>query len=277
VLNHPLRRRWWAWTRESARETRAGALEARIAAGDEERWGRDAPPSSARVGEAHTFFRRFAEQARELERARPFREWVEWLSGFLETDPWKIESHVYRVPEDRYDVARLDAAGLAGMREILRQWREALATWGGGEEMLDVAGFESRLREMLSGDAALWTPPGGPCGWAKIGAARARHRVHRGLAGDAFRCAPRSPVLDDDAHAARRRRPAWTCARRGSSAARLFGCWWRGPRAADARRRGRMTTAPSWRRRVPGGSRAGGGRAAARVWTARGGVAALRW
>ncbi len=192
-----------AWTRaHDALRQRAERFEARVAEGEGERWGRDAPPSSARVAEAATFFRRFAEQARELERPRPLRAWVDWLNDFLENDPWKIELHVFKVPEDRYDVARLDAAGLGGIRGIVRQWHDALETWGVADDApLDVAAFESRLREMLSGDAALWTFTRRAVHVSEALAAAQRgfdHVFIVGLAGDGFpRRAPRSPVFDE--------------------------------------------------------------------------------
>lgn len=185
---------------------RAKALEARIESGEDERAGRDAPPSSVRVGEAKVFFARFASDVRVLERPRPLREWVDWLHDFLEADPWKIEAHVFHLPEDRYHVARLDAAGIRGVRQILAQWHDALDTWGGGDEVLDVSAFESQLREMLSGDAALWTVTrrAVPVSEGLAVAQRAfEHVFVVGLAGAAFpRRSPRSPILDDRDRAA---------------------------------------------------------------------------
>jgi hypothetical protein len=127
---------------------------------------------------------------------------VDWLHDFLESDPWKIELHVFKVPEDRYDVARLDAAGLGGIRAIVRQWHDALEAWGEADDAaIGVAAFETHLRAMLSGAAALWTFTRRAVLVSEALAAAQRtfdHVFIVGLAGDGFpRRAPRSPVLDE--------------------------------------------------------------------------------
>lgn len=121
----------------------------------EERRG-NAPPSE-RVERALADFLTFAERASPLHEQRPLREWIEWLRAAVLGPAWGIERRMFSIPHDRFDVVRVDAAGFGGMRRILDEWSAALDQWGGGDERLDAAGFETRVREMLDGDAALWT------------------------------------------------------------------------------------------------------------------------
>jgi ATP-dependent helicase/nuclease subunit B len=191
----------WIEQHRSLRDA-ARQREARIAAGEEEeRSGRDTPPPAARVEDALAAFQSFADRVHELERSRPPGEWVAWLRAFIEADPWRIESQLYRVPEDRWDVARVDAAGWRGMHEILRQWEAALEAWPAEDGAIDVAAFESRLREMLSGDAALWTRVRRGVQVVEALAAAQRSFDHVflvGLSSDEFpRRSPRSPILDE--------------------------------------------------------------------------------
>jgi hypothetical protein len=139
--------------------------------------------------------------ARELEEMRSLRDWVAWLHRFLADDPWRIESRLFSVPASRYDVARIDAAGLRGMKRIVDEWQRALAAWSDEDHEIDVVAFESLLREMLSGDAALWTPErrGVQVLEGLAAAQRAfEHVFVVGLSGDTFPLrAPRSPILDE--------------------------------------------------------------------------------
>ncbi|HUF69755.1 MAG TPA: PD-(D/E)XK nuclease family protein [Longimicrobiales bacterium] len=133
--------------------------EDRATAADEEpRRGRDTPPPAYRCRNALASFTSFADMAGDLDTPRPLRAWVEWLRRFLDDDPWRIESRLYGVPAARYDVARIDAAGMRGMRRIVTEWSDALTAWSDEDDEIGVVAFESMLREMLSGDAALWTP-----------------------------------------------------------------------------------------------------------------------
>ncbi|MGH7500511.1 MAG: PD-(D/E)XK nuclease family protein [Longimicrobiales bacterium] len=208
VLNHiGYRRRTtgldeWIRAHESLLDL-ATEFETRREAGEvEDLPARDTPPRASRVRDALEAFRGFAELAAQLDRPRPVRDWVLWVKDFLASDPWQIERRVFRVPDGRHDLVRIDAAGLRGMREILSQWNAALDEWEGGEKVMDAAGFEGLLREMLSGDAALWTPARRGVQVVEALAAAQRcfdHVFIVGLSGDRFPLrAPRSPILDED-------------------------------------------------------------------------------
>jgi hypothetical protein len=159
------------------------------------------PPAARRVAQARESFRAFAVAARELEHPRPLAEWIRGLAAFTRRDPWGIERRIYDVPEDRFDVAKRDLAGWRGLRQILDEWLEALEAWGGGDEVLDVAGFHARLQEMLAGDAALWTETARGVRVSEALAAAYRSFDHLFLVGmEAGRFplhAPRSPILDE--------------------------------------------------------------------------------
>jgi ATP-dependent helicase/DNAse subunit B len=166
---------------------------------EEERRGRTIPVWRAdRAAEA---FRAFATRAESLDRARTLGEWVEWLTDFVERDPWRVEERILDVPHRRFDVARLDLAGWRGLRAILGEWRRALERWGGGDERLDAAGMEAKLRSILDGDVALTTPT--PRGVQVLEALAAAYRAFDhvfivGLAAGEFPLRPpRTPLLDD--------------------------------------------------------------------------------
>jgi RecB family exonuclease len=131
----------------------------RQAGSDEKRdsWtGRTPPPE--RVTRGLAAFRTFVGMAAPLDQRRTLREWLDWLDAEILGAGWGIENRLYRVKSDQWEIVRLDTAGLRGIRAILSQWRTALDQWGGGEETLDAGEAESRLREMFSGDVALWSP-----------------------------------------------------------------------------------------------------------------------
>jgi superfamily I DNA/RNA helicase len=189
---------------EAHRELYASALafEQRIDSTEEsERRAKDVPPRSQRVHEAMVRFQNFVTLAGDLDRPRSLRDWVLWLETFLTEDPWRIKRQVYRVPDSRFDVARLDAAGLWGLGKIITQWSGALETWDGGLDILDVSAFESQLRETLSGDVALWTETRRGVQVMEALAAAQRtfgHVFLIGLSGETFPLRPpRSPVLDE--------------------------------------------------------------------------------
>jgi len=145
------------WREALARlEDEARERERQEQAGEELDEYRKPLPSSARVAAARAAFARFTEQARALTGARPLAEWLAWLERFLGDDPWGVQRRIYRVPERRFEVARLDLRGWKDLKEILAEWGRAVERWGGGDERLGVDGFRVRLAELLSGDAAVW-------------------------------------------------------------------------------------------------------------------------
>src|SRR5690606_28823063 len=103
-------------------------------------------------------FDAFAARAQELDRTRTLADWVDWLTDFVERDPWDVEARIMDVPHHRFDVTRLDLAGWRGLRQILGEWKRALVQWQGGDEQLDAVGMDARLRGILDGDVALATP-----------------------------------------------------------------------------------------------------------------------
>ena len=114
-------------------------------------------PPAWRVEQALADFTVFANHARTLDERRPLRDWVSWLLRLLGDPGWNIERRLFDVKNGHEEIVRLDAAGLRGMHSVLAEWQTALDRWGGGDTTLDAAGFEMRLREMLAGDAIVWT------------------------------------------------------------------------------------------------------------------------
>ena len=158
-------------------------------------------PPSERVNDAIQQFSAFAQHARALDGERPLSAWLDWLDDFLTRDPWRVERALWRVPAGAERIIRLDLAGWRGVRQIVGEWRAALQTWGGQDEALGVRAFERRLREMLSGDAALWTETRRGVHVLEALAAAQRSFDHVFLVGlDASRIpvrAPRSPLFDE--------------------------------------------------------------------------------
>ncbi|HEU4647783.1 MAG TPA: PD-(D/E)XK nuclease family protein [Gemmatimonadales bacterium] len=148
----------FAWRRaldELARQ--AGVEETRRANGEEPGERPSALPLAARASAAAAAFHEFAAQAAALDQRRPLARWVEWLRAFLTDDPWGIERRVRDVPAERFDIARLDAAGWKWLSTLVERWRGALEQWGGTPEPLDAAGFYEQLEDLLEGDVAIWT------------------------------------------------------------------------------------------------------------------------
>ena len=187
-----------------ALETEAAAAEARDD-DDAERRRRSLPPAE-RVRAARAGLEHFAERARVLDGTRTLAEWVAWLARFLEDDPWGIERAVCAVPDGRLDIARLDMAGWRAIRRAVREWCDALEAWGSDATPTDAAGFHEALVEVLSGDAALWTPWHRGVRVLEALAAAYRpvdHLFIVGLDAGAFPTVrPRSPILDEADRAA---------------------------------------------------------------------------
>ncbi len=125
-------------------------------------------PAHERALLAHDGFRSFSDRAAPLAQPRALAEWLDWLSQFLDEDPWEVRKRIYqlapRAPTDfeRIRVARLDLTGWKGIRAVTREWHAALTRWGGGEEPLTTRQFHARLSGMLTTDAVVWseTPAG---------------------------------------------------------------------------------------------------------------------
>lgn len=158
-------------------------------------------PSSERVTRGIEQFREFATLARPLDEAKPLSAWLRWLDDLLDADPWRVERALWRVPAGEERIIRLDLAGWRGIGQIVDEWRAAVDAWGGHDEPLDVRAFERRLREMLSGDAALWTETRRGVHVIEALAAAQRSFEHVFLVGlDASRLpvrAPRSALFDE--------------------------------------------------------------------------------
>lgn len=120
-------------------------------------WEGSWTPPLGRVRRARRGFHAFSEQARAISNTQALGSWLAWLARFLEDDPWKIEAQIYDIPKERFDLARMDLAGWRGLTAIVVEWREAIDRWGGADELLTPAAFESRLREVLNCDVAHWT------------------------------------------------------------------------------------------------------------------------
>ncbi|HEU4565309.1 MAG TPA: PD-(D/E)XK nuclease family protein [Gemmatimonadaceae bacterium] len=212
IINHiGFRRRveglaaWEGAIRALEREAREH--EERLAAGEEveERRARALPPARS-ITDARERFGPFAARAKALDAARRLGEWLAWLSDFLERDPWGMRARIHAVPDERFEIARLDIAGWNGLRSIVREWRGAVEELGAGGEMLRAAEFDWQLRACLSGDVALWTPVKRGVQVLESLAAAYRtfdHLFLVGMEGGAFpRSAPSSPVLDEGERAA---------------------------------------------------------------------------
>jgi ATP-dependent helicase/nuclease subunit B len=179
----------------------AVAYEERLAKGEESDERRVPLPPATRARDAAEGFARFAEQAAELDSPRKLSAWLAWLSHFLHEDPWSMERRIWRVPAERYDIARLDLAGWRGLTMLVDEWCGALEEWGGREEQLTPDGFYRQFLDLLDGDAALWTETQRGVQVIEALAAAYRSFDHVFLVGlEAGRfpvAAPSSPILDD--------------------------------------------------------------------------------
>jgi hypothetical protein len=121
---------------------------------------RKPPPPSWRVGQARVAFGAFAARVRPLDDARPLVEWLRWLETFLRDDPWRIAERIYAVPDERFEIARLDLQGWRGLLSVVRQWLAVVERWEPQGERIGAAAFHQQLAVMLDGDAVLWTETG---------------------------------------------------------------------------------------------------------------------
>ena len=190
------------WKRElEGIAAEAKTYEERIAAGEETDERRAPPPPADRAREAATGFAAFASRAGELDATRTLAQWLAWLQHFLGEDPWRMERLIWRVPEARYDIARLDLAGWRGLGRLVDRWCATLDEWGGSEERLTPEGFYRQFLDLLDGDAALWTPVQRGVQVLESLAAAYRSFDHLFLVGlEAGRFplpAPVSPILDE--------------------------------------------------------------------------------
>ena len=122
---------------------------------EEERRPRSLP--AAWVERARERFFAFVAVARPMDQARPLAAWLAWLDDWLAGDPWRIEERCARVPDDRWQIVRLDLLGWGQLHRVVADWAEAERAWPGDGAPLTAAAFLERLRIMLAGDAALWT------------------------------------------------------------------------------------------------------------------------
>lgn len=173
----------------------------RAAAPEQEMEERPRPlPLVPQIERARASFAEFAALAERLEGERPLSAWLEWLREFLEQDPWQLRRAIYDVPEERYELARVDLRGLRDLETGAREWAAAVARWGGGDERLGVAGFRARLAELLSGSTVFATTT--QRGVLVLEAHAAAYRTFDqvfvvGLTGDRFPVPPpSSPVLE---------------------------------------------------------------------------------
>lgn len=163
-------------------------------------------PPADRARNARERFEAFQSIAVALDGERTLREWLAWLDGFLGDDPWRIERKIRRIPEERWDVARVDLAGWRALRSTAGGWRAALDTWGDDGEALDALAFLVRMATVLSGDVALWTTCRRGVAVLEGLAAAYRHFDHLfvvGLEAGTFPTRrPRSPILSEEDRAA---------------------------------------------------------------------------
>jgi RecB family exonuclease len=179
----------------------AQTQEEREARGEETDERRAPLPPASRAREAAEGFGVFAKRAAELDPSRKLSQWLTWLRDFLHADPWEIQKRIWRIPDSRYDIARVDLAGWRGLTTLVDRWCEALDQWGGSDVPLIPEGFYRQFLDLLDGDAALWTPTQRGVQVLEALAAAYRSFDHVFLVGlEAGRFplpAPTSPILDE--------------------------------------------------------------------------------
>ncbi|CAN5708922.1 hypothetical protein BH23GEM9_BH23GEM9_17450 [soil metagenome] len=174
---------------------------------DDEEMRRQPLPAAARVERALAGFQEFAAHAVALDEPRTIGGWLEWLTQFVADDPWQLQRAIYRAPGARLSAVRTDLAGWRGLQRVLTEWGAAEGRWGGGE-VVDIRAFDARLRSMLGGDVALFTPVRRGVQVLEGLAAAFRSFDHVFIPGlDAARMplrSPHSPLLDEHERAALR-------------------------------------------------------------------------
>ncbi len=118
---------------------------------------RSVMPAHARIVAARESHSRFMRSARTLEEPRTMEGWLSWLRETLARDPFEIEKRIYAIPDDRFQIARVDLRALSALSAIARDWCESLDRWEIKGDVMSVAAFAERLREMLNADLAIWT------------------------------------------------------------------------------------------------------------------------
>ena len=113
-------------------------------------------PASGRVRATRAGFTALRVLAQPLESRQPEKAWLAWLEDAVATDTFGIQQRIYRIPPERYEIARLDLAAWSGLASMLAEWRRAADAWG-DDVRLDVATFAARLRDMLQAEVGLWT------------------------------------------------------------------------------------------------------------------------
>src|SRR5690606_25347989 len=162
-------------------------------------------PSAARAQAAYAAWGEFASRAGGIAAPRQLREWLAWLREFLEQDPWGIAARAHAEPRDPV-VARRDITGWRELTRLAAEWAEAVTRWEEGDDLLSAEQFDARLRDVLSGDAALWTESAR--GVRVLEGFAATHRAFDhlfliGLSSGHFpRRAPGSPLFSEEERAA---------------------------------------------------------------------------
>ena len=184
----------------------AQAVAAEAAAGaDDDSESETGLPSAARAQAAHAAWGEFASRAGGITAPRPLRAWLAWLREFLEQDPWGIAARAHAEPRDPA-VARRDITGWRELTRLAAEWAEAVTRWEEGDDLLSAEQFDARLRDVLSGDAALWTESAR--GVRVLEGLAATHRAFDhlfliGLSSGHFpRRAPASPLFSEEERAA---------------------------------------------------------------------------
>ncbi|HWO87545.1 MAG TPA: PD-(D/E)XK nuclease family protein, partial [Gemmatimonadales bacterium] len=133
----------------------ARAVEALVESGESEERRRSLP--AAWIERARERFAKFAAAASPMDEVKTLAGWLEWFDQWLERDPWRIEERAARVPDERWQVVRLDLMAWRQLRRVVADWAEAERSWPGDGAPMTAAAFVERLRLMLAGDVAMWT------------------------------------------------------------------------------------------------------------------------
>lgn len=168
--------------------------------GDRERHARTLPPTE-QVRSAVEHFTRFALLAQAIDGSRAPAAWLAWLEQFLADDPWRIRRQVDQPVQRRFDLVRLDQAGLRMLARVVAEWKDAESGGANDGGTISAKEFAARLDRQLHGDVAQWTTSLRGVQVLEGFAAAYRtfdHLFIVGLEGNRFPVpAPASPLLDD--------------------------------------------------------------------------------